>query len=163
MSIPPGIDYQAVLADLENKKSQIEQAIAAIKGIVATASGNEAPVRSGGSSNVAANEFFGMSIPDAVKRYLGMVKQKQSTQDLIKTLEVGGMPPISYATIYAVLRRRQKQFGDIVNMKGDWGLAEWYPNFKFKSGKPEPAGIGSSDPSDEEDSPAKTDEEDADK
>lgn len=29
----------------------------------------------------------------------------------------------------AVLRRREKQVGDIINMKGDWALAEWFPNF----------------------------------
>ncbi len=43
-----------------------------------------------------------------------------------------------YTTVYAILARRQKQVGDIVNMKGDWGLAEWYPNHRFKTPKEEP-------------------------
>ena len=137
MSTQPS-NYEAVLADLEAKKSQIEQAIAALRAVM-SAAGDSVSVQSGG--NLAPNAFLGMSIPDAVKKYLGMVKQKKSTQDLMKALEAGGMPEIAYSSVYAVLRRRQKQFGDIVNMKGDWGLAEWYPNFKFKSGKPEPTGV----------------------
>jgi hypothetical protein len=31
------------------------------------------------------------------------------------------------------LRRREKQVGDIINMKGDWALAEWYPNHRKRT------------------------------
>jgi hypothetical protein len=146
---------------IQAKKAQIEQAIAALKAVMAAASGSSDGSMQGAS--IAPNAFLGMNIPDVVKKYLSVVRQKKSTQDLMKALGAGGMPAIAYSSIYAVLRRRQRQIGDIVNMKGDWGLAEWYPNFKFKSGKPEPTGIGASDSSDQEDEPEKTDKEDADK
>jgi len=152
MSTQPS-NYESVLADLEAKRAQIDQAIAALKAVMSAASGGgEFSGISGGS--VSPNAFLGLSIPDAVKKYLTIVRQKKSTQELMKALEAGGMPEIAYATIYAVLRRRQKAFGDIVNMKGDWGLAEWYPNFKFKSGKPEPTGV----PVDEAEEPEEPEE-----
>jgi hypothetical protein len=142
---------------IQAKKAQIEQAIAALKAVMAAASGSSDGSMQGAS--IAPNAFLGMNIPDVVKKYLSVVRQKKSTQDLMKARHAA----IAYSSIYAVLRRRQRQIGDIVNMKGDWGLAEWYPNFKFKSGKAEPTGIGASDSSDQEDEPEKTDKEDADK
>jgi hypothetical protein len=57
-----------------------------------------------------------------------MTRQKKDTQALIDALEQGGLPRSAYSTVYAVLRRREKQIGDIINEKGDWALAEWYPN-----------------------------------
>ena len=45
-------------------------------------------------------------------------------------LEKGGLPPVKYNTLYAILRRREKQVGDIINMQGDWALKEWYPNYR---------------------------------
>ena len=130
MSTPP-VDYAAVLADLKAKKDSIELAIIAIEGLVSGAASTPgAPVSKSGV--IAGNEFFGLSIPDAAKKYLVMVKQKQSTVDIMKALEQGGLPPMQYSTVYAVLRRRQNQVGDIVNLKGDWGLAAWYPNYSFK-------------------------------
>ncbi|MGE0407383.1 MAG: hypothetical protein AB7O65_13890, partial [Candidatus Korobacteraceae bacterium] len=41
-----------------------------------------------------------------------------------------GAPEPAYNTAYAVLRRRQLQVGDIVNINGEWGLKEWTPNYK---------------------------------
>jgi hypothetical protein len=128
--------YAAVLADLEERKAQIESAIAAIKMIAAQGGG--ASPDSGGSTAVGPSAFLSMSIPDAAKKYLGSVKQKKSTQEIIDALTAGGLPPSKYTTVYNILTRRQRQFGDIVNMKGDWGLAEWYPNHRFKTPKEEP-------------------------
>ena len=125
---PEPINYAAVLADLEAKKQQIEVAIAAIK-MIAAQSGN-APLGGPGGSGPSA--FLGMSIPDATKKHLTTVRQKQSTQEIMKALEAGGLPASKYSTVYAVLRRRESQVGDIINMKGDWALAEWYPNYRFK-------------------------------
>jgi hypothetical protein len=62
-----------------------------------------------------------------------MARQKKDTQSIIEALEQGGLPHSEYSTVYAVLRRREKQVGDIINMKGDWALAEWYPNYRKKS------------------------------
>lgn len=48
-------------------------------------------------------------------------------------MQAGGLPESKYSTVYAILRRREKQVGDIINMKGDWALQEWYPNYRKKS------------------------------
>jgi hypothetical protein len=127
------INYEAVLFDLEARKSQLESAIAAIKGIMGQAV--TAPSGPGGGGGALAHDaFIGMSIPEAAKKHLMAVRKKLSTQDLMTAMEAGGLPPSKYSTVYAILRRREKQVGDIINMKGDWALQEWYPNYRKKSG-----------------------------
>jgi hypothetical protein len=128
------VNYAAVLLDLEARKAQIEAAITAIK-MISSQVGNTSP--DGGGSGISPSAFLSMSIPDATKKYLTSVKQKKSTQEIIEALTAGGLPKSKYTTVYAILARRQKQVGDIVNMKGDWGLAEWYPNHRFKASKEE--------------------------
>jgi len=66
-----------------------------------------------------------LSIPDATKKLLEMTRAKQSTQDVMDALEKGGLPPSKYNTVYSILARRERQVGDIINMKGDWALKEW--------------------------------------
>lgn len=129
-----GINYEAVLTDLRARKAQLEAAISAIELIVSQVG---SPLPGGpGSPNIGPSAFLGLSIPDATKKYLSGVKQKKSTQEIIDALTAGGLPPSKYTTVYNILTRRQKQVGDIINMKGDWGLAEWYPNHRFpKAGK----------------------------
>jgi hypothetical protein len=135
------INYEAVLADLEARKAQMESAINAIK-LILGQPGGLAPTPGGGGSSYsgsapAHDAFIGMSIPDAAKKHLTAVRKKLSTQELMTALESGGLPSSKYSTIYAVLSRRESKVGDIVNMKGDWALAEWYPNYakKGKSAK----------------------------
>ncbi len=124
------VDYNAVLADLEARKTQIDSAIAAVKNILASAG-----VLTNGSSegvirpeNIPSHAFLTLSIADATKKYLDMVKSKQTLPQIIQALERGGLPPANYNTVYAVLRRRENQVGDIVRMGDKWGLTEWYPN-----------------------------------
>jgi hypothetical protein len=131
MSTEP-INYEAVIADLEAKKAQIDAAIQAIKAVAGMGSLTSLGSASTSTQGIPSDAFLSMSIPDATKKLLGMVKKKLSTQDVMKYLEMGGMPPLLYNTVYGVLRRRQNQIGDIVNMGGDWGLKDWYPNFKPK-------------------------------
>ena len=128
------INYEAVLADLGARKAQIEAAIAAIEIIVAAGGGGHSGGGGGGGNkNVGPSDYLGMSIPDAAKKRLLSVRQKQSTQDIMKALEDGGLPSSKYTTVYSILRRREKQSGDIINMQGDWALAEWYPNHRKRT------------------------------
>ncbi|MFZ0479321.1 MAG: hypothetical protein WAL71_09240 [Terriglobales bacterium] len=131
------INYEAVLADLKARRAQLDSAIAAIEGI--TGQGGIGPSGGGptGGGYVggtpAHDAFIGMSIPEAAKKHLTTVRKKLSTQDLMTAMEAGGLPPSKYSTVYAILRRREKQVGDIINMKGDWALQEWYPNYRKKA------------------------------
>ena len=58
----------------------------------------------------------------------------------MKALESGGLPESKYTTVYSILRRREKQVGDVINMQGDWALAEWYPNYRKRTKEEAEAG-----------------------
>ena len=125
------INYEAVLADIERKIAKLQATAEGIREIMAMS--GTTPNGGGPSGKIAHDAFLKMSIPDAAKKYLSMSRQKKDTQAIIEALEQGGLPRSEYSTVYAVLRRREKQVGDIINMKGDWALAEWYPNYKRKA------------------------------
>jgi hypothetical protein len=131
----PTIDYEAVIADLEAKKAHLETMIAGLRSIAGMAGLGTSPSGGGpggGSGSVASDAFFGKSIPEAAVIHLGNVRKKLSTQQLMDALESGGLPKSKYNTVYAILRRRESQVGDLVNMQGEWGLASWFPNHKKK-------------------------------
>lgn len=132
MATSEGINYEAVLADLEARKAQLEAAITAIRTIAGMGPGTTAatPVTQNGSATISHDTFFGMSIPEATKKLLGMLKRRLTTPEVIKHLIQGGVPEPAYNTTYAVLRRRQNQIGDIVNVSGEWSLKEWVPGYR---------------------------------
>jgi len=143
MATPP-VDYDAVLADLEAKKAHLESAIAAIRAVAGMAGLGNGPApgspSGGGGGGIvngkpAPDAFLGKSIPEATKMYLTSQRRKLSTQELMEAMEAGGLPGSKYQTVYAILSRRESKVGDIVNIKGDWALAEWYPNYVKKSRK----------------------------
>ncbi len=125
------VDYKAVLTDLEARKTQLEAVIAGVKAILASGGGvminghSEGVVR---PEDIPSHAFLGLSIADATKKFLSMVKSKQSLPAIMQALERGGLPPAKYNTVYAVLRRRENQYEDIFRMGEDWALTEWYPN-----------------------------------
>jgi hypothetical protein len=124
------INYSAVLADLEARKVELESAIAAIKNILAAGGGFANGDSDGVISpeNIPVGAFLRLSIADATKKYLDMVKTKQPVPAIQKALDRGGLPPVKYTTLYAVLRRRESQFGDIIRIGEEWALSDWYPN-----------------------------------
>ena len=127
------INYEAVIADLEAKKAQLEATIGMLRalsgvGTLGITPPSGGPIGGGGGSRIAPDAFFGKSIPEAAVMHLANMRQKLSTQSLMEALEAGGLPKSKYNTVYAILRRRENQVGDIVNMQGEWGLAAWYPN-----------------------------------
>ena len=134
-------DYEAVLADLEAQRAELDSAIAVIKKQLGKPADQDGRVsvpssKSGAVShpNIATDAFFGMGVAEAAKKYLGMVRKSQTVQEICVALEAGGFPHTSksfYATVFTALKRRFEDQGDIVRVKrGVWGLAEWYPGFK---------------------------------
>jgi hypothetical protein len=125
------VNYKAVLVDLEARKAQIESAIAAVRSILTSGVGD---VGGGDVTDVSSAEdiprgtFLRLSIADATKKFLDMVKTKQSVPQITQALERGGLPPAKNNTVYAVLRRREAVNGDIIRIGDEWALAEWYPN-----------------------------------
>ncbi len=131
MSTTPPIDYEAVIADLEAKKAQLDATInmlRALSGIGTLGITPPTGTPGGGGGKIAPDAFFGKSIPEAAVIHLTNVRQKLTTQQLMDAMEAGGLPKSKYNTVYAILRRRENQVGDLVNMQGEWGLASWFPN-----------------------------------
>jgi hypothetical protein len=129
-----GVDhYAAVLADLRAKRDEIDRAIKMIEGL---ASGGAVTVGIPGiqGNGMAAEEpgsFLGMTIADAAAKLLAIRKKALSNSDIVDAIRAGGVvlnsaQPIN--TVGTVLRRRQRDEGDIVRVGKMWGLAEWYPN-----------------------------------
>jgi hypothetical protein len=121
--------YEALLADIDARIAKLQ---ATREGIVEIMAASGSTPSGGGGGKIAHDAFLKMSIPEATKKYLTLARAKKSTQEVMKALEEGGLPPSKYTTVYAILRRRENQVGDIINMQGDWALTEWYPNHKKK-------------------------------
>jgi len=124
--------YDAILADIDARIAKLQTTR---EGILELMAASGTTPGSGPGGKIAHDAFLKMSIPEATKKYLGSVRAKKSTQEVMKALEEGGLPPSKYTTVYAILRRRENQVGDIINMQGDWALTEWYPNHKKKTGQ----------------------------
>jgi hypothetical protein len=134
MSAENPVDWAAALAEIEADIARLQATADVIRERIAR-SGGEAPRPSGGPNGggLRPDAFLGMSIADAAKKHLESMRQKQSTQEFIDALQRGGLPPSKYNTVYGILSRRERQVGDIINIKGDWALASWYPNHRPKS------------------------------
>jgi hypothetical protein len=79
---------------------------------------------------VPSGAFHGKSIPEAAKLYLSLVNKKQSTREITDALLKGGMESTSKnfeTTVAGGLYRVFNSTGEIVRVKGAWGLAEWWP------------------------------------
>jgi hypothetical protein len=146
MSSP--IDYNAVIADLEAKRGQIDAAIAVIRSLVAAGvtegtpptNGSEeggggaasppAPNRAPGQPQIQSDSFFGLSSSGAVRKYLGMMKRPQKPRAIADALRAGGQvhavdDKVAYSNVATALRRGEgKEF--VQTRNGEWGLAEWY-------------------------------------
>src|SRR5258705_746619 len=141
-------NYEAVLADLRAQREDLDRTIELIErrlvGLGATPSPDTRAAARGDpeSREIASDTFFGMSIPDAIKKYLAFMKKKQPAPEIAKALERGGFQHASknfYSTIYTVLKRLRER-GEVVKVGTDWGLVEWDPGLKLtsKSSQPNP-------------------------
>jgi hypothetical protein len=131
--------YDAVIADLEARRAEVDSAINLMKRLkesVSTWGGIQVPIGSGTltetqvaeSENIPSDAFFGLTIADAAVRFLDKWanRKPQATNVIVEALERGGQKRSKYTTVYGILSRRAKKEGDVVNVKGDWALAEWY-------------------------------------
>jgi hypothetical protein len=138
------IDYEAVLADLEAKRANLESVISGIKALMALGVVSTAGLPARGQENAAAIDlgqiqagaFFGMSIPDATRRLLDGLRKPLSLQAISDALLRGGFATTSkdFANTVGAALRRQCDDGEIVRVgnTADWGLREWYPGLRRK-------------------------------
>jgi hypothetical protein len=145
------INYQAVLADLRAKRDALNAAIGAIEEIAGIKKSPLAQKGSGMASVVPSpletpagpveihrNAFFGLKMPDAIKKYLSMAMRRETTGAIIEGLKAGGLASESKnftSIVYTALRRLERK-GEVVRIGKKWGLAEWQPGY-VKKGKEE--------------------------
>ena len=131
-----GIDYGAVLVDLEGKKAAIEAAIAGVRqmlnlgaeqGVGGAASGTSE--RREQPTAVRFDSFFRMPMTASIIKYLEIAKVPQSVSEVTAALLAGGFKTISKNLMPSVGSNlsRLKAAGETVNVEGKWGLASWYP------------------------------------
>jgi len=138
MSSDANIDYNAVLADLKAQRDKIDAAIAGIETLLGARALSTQPASNGINNDMGPGAFLGMSIVDATKKLLKARRQQLRTEDILKALQDGGLAfksenPIN--TVGSVLNRDWNSGGDIVRVaRGVWGLAEWHPRLRKRSG-----------------------------
>lgn len=131
------IDYMAVLADLETKRAALDSAILAVRQLLnlgAEQGGGPVPQQPSEQKERAFGElrsdsFFRMTMPDAICKFLEMMKRPQSVSDITKALQDGGFPTTAKNLMPSVGSQlsRMKAAGDIVNFQAKWAMASWYP------------------------------------
>jgi hypothetical protein len=159
---PEKIDFAALLAVLEAKRSALDTLIASYKAALSIGAlgqvGEEievAPIvpfigpgasTTSGPIDLPTGAFLGKSIPAAIKLYLGAARRKQTIKDIAAALREGGMEsnasnfegPITGAL------NRLKAAGEVLRFKDGWALAELYPEHirsavAAENGKPKKA------------------------
>lgn len=136
---PVGRDpYAEVLADLRLKRDDIDNLIRKLEtmrgGSPASAAETVAKTDSDGAHQ--SGSFLGMSIAEAAKKLLAAKRRTMNSGDIAIGLEAGGLHMTAAEpanVVGSVLTRRFNTSGDIVRVsRGQWGLAEWYPNRSFR-------------------------------
>ncbi len=134
----PEIDYSAVLADMEAKRDALSTAIENMRRWLGSASpGVTQAAQRGNGGEIPSDAFFSLSIPDAIKKYLGIVKGKRTTNDIAEALEKGGITHGSKnfrnSVSTALYREHDQPNGDIAKVgEGEWGLVDWYGGLRAK-------------------------------
>jgi hypothetical protein len=139
--------YDAVLADLRQRRARIDTAIAAIEELMSgqgglppsapTEGGDSFPDTAGAnppeptpptlSKQIKEDTFFNLSTVQAARKFLSMMKRPAATGEMVAAFQQGGFLTNAknfYSNLYTSLKRSP----DFVNVKGKWGLAEWYPS-----------------------------------
>ncbi len=117
-----------VLEGWKRERDELSGLIEALEKRIALRAGGPA-----GSSNsagkVGPDDFFRMSTPEAIKKFLRTVgKPARTTTDIIDGLKRGGMNS-NYTNVYTALTRLKIK-GEVAKVGDNWGLEEWYPPAK---------------------------------
>lgn len=134
-------DYEQLLINLEEERSNVERLIAWVKGKMAQQDGSVQAVEPPSTKQppaatpmrfprLAPDSFFRMTVPQAIKEYLNISKRPKTGKQITEALRSGGLTSTAknlYGTVYPTLLRMEKA-GEVVRVsKGEWGLSEWYP------------------------------------
>jgi hypothetical protein len=144
VAVPKATPYDAAVEEVRSNIEELRTTLATLLRLQSEYSGAPSPGTRGGDAEISHDTFFNMTIADAAKKYLGMVKATKSTADIAESLERGGLKHSSKdfpTTVRSILGPRE-DFTRVPN--GDWGLADWYPGMgrgkKPKAEKPTKTG-----------------------
>jgi hypothetical protein len=145
--------YDLVIADLENKRDQINAAIEMLRALSATGAialplPAAPPKTSMSEADIPRDAFFGMTIPEAAKKYLAIVKATKPNTELCAVLLKGGFKTQAN-NFQEVVRSTLQRHPDFVKVSGEWGLADWYGNRGGNRRQRRTNGAGSSEASSE--------------
>jgi len=137
--------YQQLLVELEKERDNIERMIVWVKGHIEESDSVEripAPAKSEPIARfprlIPPDAFFRMPVPEAIKKYLNIVKRPKTAKEITGGLQQGGLTTKAknlYATVYPTLLR-MVQSGEVVRVtKNEWGLTEWYPGSRKPPGE----------------------------
>lgn len=79
---------------------------------------------------IRPDEFFGLSIPEAIKKFLAIMKQPQSPKAMVDGLQAGGLLTNAknfYPNVTTALKRLRLADQVVLTPNG-WGLRSWYQN-----------------------------------
>jgi hypothetical protein len=117
---------KAILSEWMRERDDLDNLISGLQKRIAARSGAAGAVPAS-TGKIAPDEFFRLSTPEAIKKYLKIVgKPARSTTDIIDGLKAGGMDT-NYTNVYTALMRLQKRDAVIAKVGENWGLDEWYP------------------------------------
>jgi DNA-directed RNA polymerase delta subunit len=134
--------YKAVIADLKARRTQLDVMIAGLEQQMASAGeGTQIDVagltgldQHSEPTEIRSDTFFGLSIPDAIRKCFKISKRPLSLSEMTASLKAGGLLTTAQnlmQTIGATLQRMKKTDGDVVSLgNGQWGLTEWYPGLR---------------------------------
>lgn len=139
--------FASVLAELETERDGLTAAINVIRrkmglpqegelisAAPATAVANGAGAAADTSKlpvEISADTFFGMKVPEAIRKYLAMTKRPAQAAAITKALLDGGLQSTAKDFSAAVQSSLTRMRGEIVKVPTGWALAEWYPGRSF--------------------------------
>lgn len=127
-AIPKSTPFDAAIAEVRLKIDELTTTLGTLLRLQAEQGGSISPVTSrGGEAEISHDTFFNMTIGEAAKKFLAMVKTTKSTAEIAEGLERGGLKHSSksFATTVRSIIGAREDFTRVPN--GDWGLTEWYP------------------------------------
>ena len=123
------IDYRAVLADLKERRINMDLAIAALEVLCGEPTVVIGGTKESTSTEIQADTFVGLNIAEAASKYLRIMgRGAKSTEQVAEALVRGGLA-VTKASVSSILRKNNRTGeGDVIKVgRGLWGLQEWYP------------------------------------
>lgn len=138
--MPNELDFDSMIAAIEAKIIALQEAVSALHKAKDALVGSGISLGNSGSGDrteIAPDEFTGMTIAEAAYKYLKKVgRPARTTEAIVEALTSGGLQRISPASVSTILFRGHNADAPVVRIqKGLWGLAEWYPKRPPKIGR----------------------------